>query len=153
MKSFWDNTYYDRVWSKNCNEKRKEIRKDARRLIKVALAPLPIYRTWTNKSEEKTLRLEKEIGMLRQLLDNAIPEDADSYLTLVSKSLKDIEKVLLSKLDYSKVRRYKGIIDLSNHYHYGYMYFLTYLATSRWSKSCKLEKKDGLKPKKNRFMI
>ena len=147
MKSFWDNTYCDRVWSKSCNEKRKEIRKDARRLIKVALAPLPIYRTWTNKSEEKTLRLEKEIGMLRQLLDNAIPEDADSYLTLVSKSLKDIEKVLLSKLNYSKVRRYK------NPYHYGYMYFLTYFGTSRWSKSCKLEKKDGLKPKKNRFMI
>ena len=90
---FCDNTYYDRVWSKNCHEKKKEIRKDTKRLIKVALAPLPIYRTWTNKSEEKTLRLEKEIVMLRQLLDNAIPEDASSYLTLVSESLREIERV------------------------------------------------------------
>ena len=59
---------------------------------------MPIYRTWTNKSEEKTLRLEKEIVMLRQLLDNAIPEDANSYLKLVSESLKEIEKVLLLEL-------------------------------------------------------
>ena len=99
---FCDNTYYDRVWSKNCHEKKKEIRKDTKRLIKVALAPLPIYRTWTNKSEEKTLRLEKEIVMLRQLLDNAIPEDANSYLKLVSESLKEIEKVLISKLMIEK---------------------------------------------------
>ena len=69
------------------------MRKDTMRLIKVALAPLPIYRTWTNKSEEKTLRLEKEIVMLRQLLDNAIPEDASNYLTLVSESLREIERV------------------------------------------------------------
>ena len=87
----------DRVWSKNCHEKKKEIRKDVLRLIKIALAPLPIYRTWTNKSEEKTLRLEKEIVMLRQLLDNAIPDDANNYLTLVSESLREIEKVCLSK--------------------------------------------------------
>ena len=62
-------------------------------LIKVALAPLPIYRSWTKKSREKTMRLEKEIVMLRQLLDNAIPENASSYLTLVSEGLREIEEV------------------------------------------------------------
>ena len=64
-------------------------------LIKVALAPLPIYRTWTKRSREKTIRLEKEIVMLRQLLDNAISEDANSYLTLVSEGLREIEEVIL----------------------------------------------------------
>ena len=64
------------------------------RLIKVALAPLPIYRTWTKKSREKTMRLEKEIVMLRQLLDNAIPDDANNYLTIVSDGLREIEEVI-----------------------------------------------------------
>jgi hypothetical protein len=64
------------------------------RLIKVALAPLPIYRTWTKKSRDKTMRLEKEIIMLRQLLDNAIPEDANNYLTIVSEGLREIEEVI-----------------------------------------------------------
>ena len=66
-------------------------------LIKVALAPLPIYRSWTKKSREKTLRLEKEIVMLRQLLDNALPEDASSYLTLVSQGLREIEEVIYDR--------------------------------------------------------
>ena len=39
------------------------------------------------------MRLEKEIVMLRQLLDNAIPENASSYLTLVSEGLREIEEV------------------------------------------------------------
>ena len=56
---------------------------------------MPIYRTWTKKSREKTVRLEKEIVMLRQLLDNAIPEDGSNYLTVVSEGLREIEGVSL----------------------------------------------------------
>ena len=82
-----------RGWTKKCHEKTIVIKKEVVLLIKVALAPLPIYRSWTKKSREKTLRLEKEIVMLRQLLDNAIPEDASSYLTLVSEGLREIEEV------------------------------------------------------------
>ena len=82
-----------RGWTKNCQEKTIQIEKEVVWVIKVALAPLPIYRYWTKKSREKTLRLEKEIVMLRQLLDNAIPEDANSYLTLVSQGLREIEEV------------------------------------------------------------
>ena len=82
-----------RIWTKESHEKAVEIEKEVVLLIKVALAPLPIYRSWTKKSREKTMRLEKEIVMLRQLLDNAIPENASSYLTLVSEGLREIEEV------------------------------------------------------------
>ena len=82
-----------RIWTKESHEKAVEIEKEVVLLIKVALAPLPIYRSWTKKSREKTMRLEKEIVMLRQLLDNSIPENASSYLTLVSEGLREIEEV------------------------------------------------------------
>ena len=39
--------------------------------------------------------MEKEIVMLRQLLDEGLPREAVSYLTLVSDCLKEIEKVLM----------------------------------------------------------
>ena len=50
---------------------------------------------WTKKGREKAIRVEKEIVMLRQLLDEGLPKEAVSYLTLVSDCLKEIEKVLL----------------------------------------------------------
>ena len=40
--------------------------------------------------------------MLRQLLDNAIPEDANNYLTIVSESLREIEKVFFWKVIHEK---------------------------------------------------
>ena len=51
------------------------------------------FRKWTKKSRDKAVRVEKEIVMLRQLLDEGLPKEAVSYLTLVSDCLKQIEKV------------------------------------------------------------
>ena len=52
------------------------------------------FRDWTNKSREKAVRVEKEVVMLRQLLDENLPKEAASYLTIVSVGLRDIEQVL-----------------------------------------------------------
>ena len=52
-----------------------------------------VLRVWTKKSREKAVRLEKEIVMLRQLLDEGLPKEAATYLTLVSDCLREIEKV------------------------------------------------------------
>ena len=51
------------------------------------------FRSWTKKSRDKAVRVEKEIVMLRQLLDEGLPKEAVSYLTLVSDCLKQIERV------------------------------------------------------------
>ena len=53
---------------------------------------------WTKKGREKAIRVEKEIVMLRQLLDEGLPKEAVSYLILVSDCLKEIEKVLMIHL-------------------------------------------------------
>ena len=52
------------------------------------------FRDWTNKSREKAVRVEKEVVMLRQLLDENLPKEAVSYLTIVSAGLRDIEQVM-----------------------------------------------------------
>ena len=69
------------------------------------------FSVWTNKSREKAVRVEKEIVMLRQLLDEGLRKEAVSYLTLVSDCLREIEKVIdifihcskLSELKYAKI--------------------------------------------------
>ena len=50
--------------------------------------------------------------MLRQLLDNAIPEDGSNYLTVVSEGLREIEGVrLFCKILYGKKAIYVVIIN------------------------------------------
>lgn len=55
---------------------------------------------WTKKGREKAIRVEKEIVMLRQLLDEGLPKEAVSYLILVSDCLKEIEKVFMIHIFY-----------------------------------------------------
>ena len=62
---------------------------------------------WTKKGREKAIRVEKEIVMLRQLLDEGLPKEAVSYLTLVSDCLKEIEKVLMIYLFDLVFRNFK----------------------------------------------